>query len=75
VVTRPAPDAESFAAFVLAHEPDRVLTECVAKRKIIDLLTGPAWSGTSEDRDAVLRLLALPYLGHPDFREEWDAPS
>lgn len=62
---------ESFAAFVLAHDPDRVLTECVAKRRMIKLITGPAWSGSSDDRDSLLRLLALPHVGHPAFRDEW----
>jgi hypothetical protein len=71
----PAPQAthvtEPFAAFVLAHDPDRVLTECVAKRRMIKFLTGPHWSGSTDDRDALLRLLALPYAGHPAFRDEW----
>ena len=71
----PAPQAthvsESFAAFVLAHDPDRVLTECVAKRRMIKLLTGPRWSGSIDDRESLLRLLALPYAGHPAFRDEW----
>lgn len=66
------PAAESFAAFVLAHEPDRVLKECTAKRKIINLVTGQSWSGSNVERGILLRLLALPYSGHPDFREKWD---
>jgi hypothetical protein len=69
--SRTQPTVESFAAFVLAHEPDRVLKECIAKRKIINMVTGPGWSGSTVERDALLRLLALPYTGHPDFRIDW----
>lgn len=64
---------EPFAAFVLAHDPDRVLTECVATRRMIKLLTSPRWSGSPDDRESLLRLLALPYAGHPAFRDEWGA--
>lgn len=71
----PRPEAvhvsEAFAAFVLAHDPDRVLTECVTKRRIIKLLNHPHWSGSTEERESLLRLLAMPYAGHPAFREEW----
>src|SRR3954451_12699473 len=69
------PVSETFAAFVLAHDPDRVLTECVAKRRIIKLLTGPRWSGSADERESLLRLLALPYAGHPAFRDEWRAEA
>jgi hypothetical protein len=67
---------EAFAAFLLAHEPDRVLTECTGKREIIKLVTGSGWSGSNADRDLVLLQLAKPYLGHPDFRDAWrDSPD
>jgi hypothetical protein len=65
------PTPESFAAFVIAHDPDRVLTDCVAKRRIIKVLTSPRWAGPAEQRDLILRLLALPYAGHPEFFDEW----
>jgi hypothetical protein len=73
----PAPPAvsEAFAAFVLAHDPDRILTECVVKRRMIKLLTNARWSGSTDDRDTLLRLLALPYAGHPAFRDEWRGSS
>jgi hypothetical protein len=66
-----APVSEAFAAFVLAHDPDRVLTECVAKRRLINLITDRRWSGSREERDSLLRLIAMPYAGHPAFRDEW----
>lgn len=43
----------------------RVLAECDAKRKILAGVDGrpPSLS--------VVRLLALPYADHPDYRQEW----
>jgi hypothetical protein len=62
---------------------DRVLAECEAKRRIVELTQGAIyrladlvadeWGGggdTDADED-LLRLLALPYADHPDYREEW----
>lgn len=55
--------------------PVRVLAECEAKRELItlhpeavgdDLKAGAAWA-----YDEMLRRLALPYVDHPDYREEW----
>lgn len=63
-------------------DPTRVLTECEAKRRIVE----EAWQtsgdnyadwnggwldGQHEMATTTLRLLALPYADHPDFREEW----
>ncbi len=45
----------------LSVSPDRVLTECEAKRRII----------TNWGFPGALRALALPYADHPDYREEW----
>jgi hypothetical protein len=39
----------------------RVLAECEAKRRIV---TECGWV-------TVMQLLALPYAGHPDYRQEW----
>lgn len=67
------------------HDPQRVLAECAAKRRIIsNAMHGvdnpPAWDnlraqdmwigGLSVCRD-VLELLTIPYTEHEDFREEW----
>ncbi|MDR7253693.1 hypothetical protein J2X46_002683 [Nocardioides sp. BE266] len=43
-------------------QPDRVVAECEAKRLIVK-----RWGG----HDPIIRLLALPYADHPDYREEW----
>ena len=53
----------------------RVLAECESKRRILTLCgVDPHRPGALLVRvqaDAVVRLLALPYAGHPDYREEW----
>jgi hypothetical protein len=50
----------------------RMLAECEAKRRIVEHL---GWIVDNEGRNIVernvLRLLALPYADHPDYREEW----
>ncbi|MFB8393670.1 DUF6221 family protein [Streptomyces yangpuensis] len=76
----------SFAAHIARHDPARVLAEVDAKRQILRRLEGAestlgaAEKGTvphdlmtgavNSWRDAV-RLLALPYADHPDYRQEW----
>lgn len=57
--------------------PDRVLAECKAKRRIVEL-HGNDWNprGKCEACDEVgpcdtLHALALPYADHPDYDEAW----
>jgi hypothetical protein len=68
----------------LGYDPARVLAECEAKRRILDLhrsgeVCDPCsgWLGTDPAADCpTLRLLALPYADHPDYRAaEWKAES
>lgn len=47
--------------------PDRWRAECEAKRRIVQEW-GPFETYNGE---ALLRLLALPYADHPDWRAEW----
>lgn len=53
------------------------LAECQAKRRIVENLDGvrleqPAIRMYREGlAEVTLRMLALPYVGHPDYREEW----
>ncbi len=92
------PAAEHMARW----DPARVLAECEAKRRLLDLhqivtqdYTGAWWAtnraeshittGCDHCRECAvdgldyvvdgpcmtLRLLALPYSDHPDYREEW----
>jgi hypothetical protein len=66
-------------------DPDRLLAECDAKRRIIAEIVprmnseedwGHSMAGVGEqppyeDSVALLRLLALPYADCPGYREEW----
>jgi len=63
-------------------DPDRVLADCDAKRRIVALeptetpddLDGftREWElGQAAALGSVLSLLALPYADHPDYRKEW----
>jgi hypothetical protein len=58
---------------------DRVLAECEAKRRIVELHSRdhecPAaigiWDALDIDPCPTLLVLAQPYADHPDFRDEW----
>jgi hypothetical protein len=50
------------------HRRSRVLAECEAKRRIV--AEAGSWFPRGNGQ-AVLRLLALSYANHPDYREEW----
>lgn len=52
--------------------PARVLTECASKRQIVELHSTPEERRTGQPC-TTLRLLALPYAEHPDYRVEWSA--
>lgn len=65
-------------------EPARVLAECEARRKIIELhaLSGDSCSTCGDGHDGygdlyqrypceTLRALALPYANRPGWREDW----
>jgi hypothetical protein len=73
--------ADLDLAHIVRWDPARVLAECEAKRRIVDKCV-PRVEITdmgSADRQfipgppdmALLRLLALPYADHPDYRDEW----
>lgn len=99
VALRARDNAGSFAVpdHVVRFSPPRVLAECEAKRRIVELheissevlgnatLYGCAICDCMSDDDgeyyvgrvdevdgcATLRLLALPYSGHPDYDPDW----
>lgn len=48
--------------------PDYVLADIEAKRQIVELVPYLSEPGRRGD---ILRLLALPFADHPDYREEW----
>jgi len=63
----------AYVPHIVRHDPTRVLAECEAKRRIVEHHTQSEW-GHEHDPDSpchTLRLLALPYVDHPDWREEW----
>lgn len=50
----------------------RVLADCDAKRRIIDLLELEILDDAEDQTaQAMLKTLALPHADHVDFREEW----
>jgi hypothetical protein len=66
------------------HDPARVLAECAARRRIVELaeeasgidaaLDGNAAVGPRTEPyigDLILHALASVYSDHPDYREEW----
>ncbi len=60
------------AAHIVRWDPARVLAECDAKRRVIELQRSDLRDDPQDwEADEVLRLLALPYAGHPDYRAEW----
>ncbi|MGY1644207.1 DUF6221 family protein [Geodermatophilus sp. SYSU D00703] len=70
------------AVFAAAHAgPARIRTEIHIKRRLVELCTSRLQGAPSSDADGehphgpedlqVLRLLALPYVGHPDYRTAW----
>lgn len=79
---------EARAAHIARHDPARVLAECVAKRRIVELYrVRVAQDADEDDREsrlvtttrceeleAVLALLALAFADHPDYRQDW-APT
>lgn len=79
------PYAHQTGPMSARYSPERVLAEVDAKRRILDRAEFVAAHGPAVDhvraldmttgasaalRDA-LRLLALPYAQHPDYRQEW----
>ncbi len=74
--SRPIADRSDHIA---RHDPARVLAECEAKRRIVDLAEAvqddmerlaPGFASVVV-LDKFARILALPYADHPDYREEW----
>lgn len=81
-----ATDAAEDAHHIARHDPARVLADVDAKRRIIGQMADEAaegeywleyWREGSRPGNNVevaiwtLLTLALPYVDHPDYREEW----
>jgi len=53
-------------------DPARILAEVESKRKVLHLVWALLQMRVETAvADQLLRLLALPYVEHPDYREEW----
>ena len=67
----PPPELNDDERRELLTSRTRVLAEVDAKRQIVakcdNVADGSAW----DLAQAVLRLLALPYADHPEYRPEW----
>ena len=62
-------DPGELAAHIARHDPARVLREVDAKRQLLDGHTPDYhWCPMG---DSVLKMLALPYADHPDYRDDW----
>lgn len=73
---------ESLGRYFERFDPARVLAECEAKRRVVELHSGKApWCGWTQGGDGVhgegedacdtLLTLAQPYADHEDFQEAW----
>jgi hypothetical protein len=47
--------------------PARIFAECEARRRIVKQLAETGWRG----RQDILKVFALPYASHEDYRQEW----
>jgi hypothetical protein len=70
--------AAPVTAHMLRHSPNRVLAEVAAKRALIRRIESLELTGViAVVRDSVagriwaLRVLAAPFVDHPDFSGEW----
>src|SRR3954447_20235096 len=60
------------AAHITHWDPVRVRAECGARRRIVQLQQSALRDDPLDwEADEVLRLLAVPYAGHPDYRRTW----
>lgn len=58
-----------IAAHIARHDPARVLREVEAKRRIVDACERRGL--VLSEINWVVRVLALPYADHDDYREVW----
>ena len=60
---------------IAANDPGTVLADVNVKRRIIEVHQGlhscGFWEHDDDDPCPTLCLLALPFAGHPDYRQEW----
>ncbi|MEO3860902.1 DUF6221 family protein [Acrocarpospora sp. B8E8] len=71
-----ASDDEGVARHIARHHPARVLRDLEAKRRLLAWLQRTQdWAASNNlwtyDETEPLKILAAPYVDHPEFREEW----
>ncbi|MFD6113614.1 DUF6221 family protein [Streptomyces yangpuensis] len=80
-----SPHGAADGLHIARHDPARVLAEVDAKRRLLELCSPPLVEVTGPGDgarqfvpgegkpwgDDVMRLLALPYASHRDYREDW----
>lgn len=72
------------AQHIALHDPETVLAECYAKRRLVEFwsqayqnpsdanrFAGPDWDRVRANAVWTLRHLALPYANHPDYQTAW----
>jgi hypothetical protein len=65
------------AAFIVRHDPDRVLAEVEAKREMLRQYDNLAYNVMSDDQtgvwalEAVIRAFAVAHADHPDYNQAW----
>lgn len=70
---------DPFPAAHVTYAPARVLAECEAKRRIVEIMLDQIdlgrragrWLNWEDMAMQTLRALALPYRDHPDFDRAW----
>lgn len=53
-----------YARFIRSRSPEQAIQQCQVNRALVAL-------GVEVGLPATLRLLALAWMDHPDYREEW----
>ncbi|MGC5531586.1 DUF6221 family protein [Streptomyces sp. SR-10] len=61
-----------IAEHIVRHDPARILAEVNAKRATFHRINEHInMTGLDEIHGDLLRLLALPYADHPDYKDDW----
>lgn len=60
-----------LTARISRHNPARVLSECEAKRRIVEVALPGETDDPRTERGRILRIMAAVYADHPEYREEW----
>jgi hypothetical protein len=63
---------DDYAHDTVAISADRVLAEVDAKRRVLgEMQSHLADDETDQTAQWFVKIMAVPYAGHPDYRQEW----